>query len=222
MLEEFTQKISEAIFVKVGPEKTGEDQIRLLMSIRENLLTVTKRQDEITLVVDRSECIVKYLKEQDIVVPNIGEILAASKVLWEKIMREAPQVQAKISPLMSNTAPRSEQTSLYEAKVIAHRGQNQDLFYSLRVSWFHSTCLMLPTSYTRKSRIIVTRWFMLLKFLRLRMKFETIKVMAEVVDLLKEYRQLWSCIKILKASLIIIVVSRGRSWSLGSLRTPRR
>ncbi len=59
MLEEFTQKICDAIFVKISPEKSGEDQIRLLMNVRENLLVVEKRKDEISLVVDRSECIVQ-------------------------------------------------------------------------------------------------------------------------------------------------------------------
>ena len=214
MLEEFTQKISEAIFVKVSPEKTGEDQIRLLMSIRENLLTVTKRQDEITLVVDRSECIVKYLKEQDIVVPNIGEILASSKVLWEKIMREAPQVQAKISPLMrQHSAKIRADISAYEAKVIAHREELKKSRFIL----FATGVLVSFDLLDAADKLHQEEQDNCDKMVHVAQIFETeneiqetIKVMAEVVDLLKEYRQLWSCIKNIES---VIDHNRRVTWA---------
>lgn len=82
-LEEFTTKISEAIFVKIKSEGvSGEDQIRQLMSIRENLLVVESKTAEVNLIVDRSYAVVQFLKDQNIVIPNLDQILSTAKVLW--------------------------------------------------------------------------------------------------------------------------------------------
>ena len=70
------------------------------MNVKESLIQAEKASKDTTLLVDRSECIINYLRDQDVTVTSLEEALAAGKAEWEKILREMPQISNKISPMM--------------------------------------------------------------------------------------------------------------------------
>ena len=141
----------------------------------------------------------QFLKEQEITIPNIGEILSASKVLWEKIVREAPQVQAKISPLMrQHSAKIRADIQAYEARVIAHREElkkSRFIFYATGVLVAMDLLDAADKLHAEEQQNCDRMVHVAQIFESENEIQETIAVMAEVVDLLKEYRQLWSVIK---------------------------
>jgi dynein heavy chain len=198
-LEEFTNKISDAIFVKIKTDGSGEDQIRQLMSIRENLLVVESKTSEINLIVDRSEAIVQYLKEKQVVIPNIDVILSTAKVLWEKILREAPQIQNKISPMMRSHASKIRgDIAAYEAHVTAYREElKKSKFIFFVTGPFKSLDLLDAADEMHKTETLNCE-----KMVHIAKIFEStneiaasIAIIADVAEILKEYRALWECVK---------------------------
>lgn len=67
---------------------SSDEQIQVLMRTKEALLLIDTKQVETSLMVDRSECVLKYLVEESIVIGGMEEALQASKILWEKLLRE--------------------------------------------------------------------------------------------------------------------------------------
>ena len=100
-LVKFTTDTSASIFVRVRDDSwSNEEQIRVLMNVKEALIRVQKAAENTTLLVDRSECVISYLKEQEINVSAQESALATGKMEWEKISREMPQILNKINPMM--------------------------------------------------------------------------------------------------------------------------
>jgi hypothetical protein len=62
------------------------------MRIKESLMIFEEKEAEMSLLVDRSECLLGYLVDENITIGGTDEVLSQSRFLWEKIMREAPQV----------------------------------------------------------------------------------------------------------------------------------
>jgi hypothetical protein len=72
--------------------RTNEQHIKVLMSVKEALLEVEENSENITLLVDRSDCIIKFLNDQNVSIPGLEEALRVGRAAWEKILRESPQV----------------------------------------------------------------------------------------------------------------------------------
>jgi dynein heavy chain len=68
-LKRFTQDISSNIFVRVKDDSwSSEEQIRVLMNVKEALLRAESQSSEINILIDRSDCVVQFLAEQDVVI----------------------------------------------------------------------------------------------------------------------------------------------------------
>ena len=67
---------------------SSDEQIQVLMRTKEALLLIETKNVETSLMVDRSDCVLKYLMEESIVIGGLEEALQASKYLWEKLLRE--------------------------------------------------------------------------------------------------------------------------------------
>ena len=147
-LEEFTKEISDAIFVKFKDESwSGEQQIRVLMNVKENLLLIESRQVELKLLVDRSEAIVQYLRESDVVIPNLDQMLLNGKMMLEKILREAPQIHNKISPMMrAHSSKIRADLQGYESHVVAYKEELVNGAFKLFVTGPHRALDLLDAA----------------------------------------------------------------------------
>jgi dynein heavy chain len=130
-LQRFTQEISSSIFVRVKDESwSSEEQIRVLMNVKEALLRADTQAKDINLLVDRAECVLAFMNEQEVPIPGLEEALAAGKSLWERIVRESNQVLSKIAPIMRAHAGKIRGDILsYEAHVLAYKEELQNAEY---------------------------------------------------------------------------------------------
>jgi dynein heavy chain len=98
---DFCEEVGERIFVKIKDDGwTAEDQIRVLMSVKEMLLTVEARSTEISFTVDLCSCVLTYLQEQAVELEGISTALTSGKTAWAKILRDAPNILSRVSPMM--------------------------------------------------------------------------------------------------------------------------
>lgn len=122
-LRKFTEEMSKTVLVRVKDDGwSSDEQIQMLMKIKEALLLVESKTEETTLMVDRCECIINYLVENNILLGSLEESLHSSKYLWEKILREAPHIQNKIAPMMrSHNSKIKTDIQSYEAHIQAYK-----------------------------------------------------------------------------------------------------
>jgi len=115
----FTKELSDGILVRVKDDSwTIEEQIRVLVHVKEHLLRMEEETNDTNLLVDRCEAIIQYLKDQGIPVDGYEDKLAIGRAAWEKILREAPQVQSRIAPIMrAHAAKIRADIQSYEAHV---------------------------------------------------------------------------------------------------------
>lgn len=100
-LQKYTEEMAKTVLARVRDDGwSSDEQVQALMKIKEALLLIESKAEATTLAVDRCECIINFLLEKNIVLGGLEENLHTSKYLWEKILREAPQIQNKISPMM--------------------------------------------------------------------------------------------------------------------------
>ena len=130
-LQRFTQEISSSIFVRVKDESwSSEEQIRVLMNVKEALLRADTQAKDINLLVDRAECVLMFLNEQEVPISGSEDALASGKALWERIVRESNQVLSKIAPIMRAHAGKIRGDILsYEAHVLAYKEELQNAEY---------------------------------------------------------------------------------------------
>ncbi|GMH98843.1 hypothetical protein TrLO_g14194 [Triparma laevis f. longispina] len=121
-LLEFSRKTSEGIQAKVKDETwTNEQSVNSLVSVKEHLNLIEERQEEINLVMDRSSSILAYLKAQGV---NIGPMevqLKKARSTWETTIKEVPQTQIKIAPLVKAQGSKMRgDIEIYEKGVFAY------------------------------------------------------------------------------------------------------
>jgi len=74
-LQEFTDLMSKNVLVRVRDDSwSSEEQIQVLMRIKESLMIIESRADATSLLVDRSECILNYLLEENIMINGLDEV----------------------------------------------------------------------------------------------------------------------------------------------------
>ena len=121
-LLEFSRKTSEGISAKVKDESwSNEQSVNSLVSVKEHLNLIEERQEEINLVMDRSSSILAYLKNQGV---NIGPMevqLKKARNTWETTIKEVPQTQVKIAPLVKAQGSKMRgDIEIYEKGVFAY------------------------------------------------------------------------------------------------------
>lgn len=100
-LQVFLENVSKTVLVRVRDDSwSSDEQIQVLMRIKEALMLIESKFEETNLLVDRCECIITYLTNENMILGSLEESLFNSKYLWEKVSREAPVIQNKIAPMM--------------------------------------------------------------------------------------------------------------------------
>ncbi len=196
-LEKFTTATSKAIFVRVRDDSwSNEEQIRVLMNVKESLIRAQNAAEETTLLVDRSECIISYLKEQDVTVTGLENSLAAGKAEWAKITREMPVILNKISPMMRAHGGKIRNDIVnYEAHVKKYLEQVQNGDYIIYATGSSKSMLLLDAAdEAHQAQITVME-----KMKHIANVFECLADMdapsatiSEVGDLLKDFRTFWN------------------------------
>eukprot|EP01033_Poteriospumella_lacustris_P003465 gene3469-2562_t len=124
-LSNFLENVSKTVLVRVRDDSwSSDEQIQVLMKIKEALMLIEAKLDEINLLVDRSECVIQFFQSENMLLDTLEESLYASKYLWEKVAREAPVIQTKIAPMMrSHNSKIKNDIQSYEARVNAYKAE---------------------------------------------------------------------------------------------------
>jgi dynein heavy chain len=124
-LHSFLENVSKTVLVRVRDDSwSSDEQIQVLMRIKEALMLIEAKYEEINLLVDRSECVIHLFQSENLLLDTLEESLFASKYLWEKVAREAPVIQTKIAPMMrSHNSKIKNDIQSYEARVNAYKGE---------------------------------------------------------------------------------------------------
>ena len=61
---------------------SSEEQIRVLMNVKEALLRADTQAKDINLLVDRAECVLAFLNEQEVTISGLEDALASGKTSW--------------------------------------------------------------------------------------------------------------------------------------------
>eukprot|EP01031_Cornospumella_fuschlensis_P049356 gene49356-60418_t len=126
-LHKFVDEMSKIVLTRIKNDSwSSDEQIQVLMKIKEALLLIESKTEATTLLVERSECTLKHLVEESIAIPGLEETLYNAKYLWEKILKEAPQIQSKIAPMMrSHNSKIKNDIVSYEAHITAFKAELQ-------------------------------------------------------------------------------------------------
>jgi dynein heavy chain len=118
-LKRFTKKVNEGLSQPLDGEGwTAERRLNALISIKEDLLEVEMRMDEINYMIDRLNAILGFLKSQGANLSQLHTQLEASVVQWGEVLRKIPIVVAKIAPLVKSQKARTGAAiEAYEAQV---------------------------------------------------------------------------------------------------------
>ncbi len=195
-LAQFTDEMSRTVLVKLKDDSwSSDEQIQVLMKIKEALITIENKTEEITLKVDRSESLINYLLEENVVLGALEESLHQSKYLWEKILRESPQIQNKIAPMMRshNSKIKSDIVS-YEHQITSYKSQlTKADFYLYATGYARSIQLIEEAQrFHREEQEACAKMTHVANiFDCLREMDNTNKAMREVEDLLSDFKFLW-------------------------------
>lgn len=198
-LQKFAEELSSSIFVRVKDDSwSGEQQIRVLMAVKEALLRVESHSAETTLLVDRSECVITFLREQGVVITGLEEALSAGKVAWEKILRDSPQIQNKISPMMRAHSGKVRADILaYEQHVSAFKGElDKADFFHYKTGPVRAKDLLDQAETMLQQQKIVAE-----KMLHVAKVFECAgdmrganSILTDISDFIKEFKLMWDTV----------------------------
>jgi dynein heavy chain len=214
-LGKFTEDLINSIFVRVKDDSwSNEQHIKVLMSVKEALLRAEDASVETTLLVDRSECIVNFLKEQDVVLPGLEDALSTGKTAWEKILREAPQILNKITPMMrSHSSKIRGDVAAYEAHVTNYKKELGDAeFYLYITGPLVAADLLDSAEDNHKEQIgVCDKMVHIANVFDCRKDMDaSVEIIAQVGVIIKEFRVLWECV--LKV-ITVIEESKTISWA---------
>lgn len=215
-LQQFTEQISKSVLVRVRDDSwTTEEQIQVLMRVKESLLIIESRTEETTLIADRSNCIIHYLMGENIMLDGLEESLNTSKFLWEKILREAPQIQNKIAPMMRVHSSKIKQDiQNYEARIKGYKLElTKAEFYFYKTGAVKAMQLIDAAILHHKEEQQTcdkmkhtSNVFDLLKDME-----TSLKQMVEIGEMLNEFKLLWEAnVKVMS----VIEETRKIMWSV--------
>lgn len=214
-LQQFTQQLSEGIFVRVKDDSwTSEEQIRVLVKVKESLILMEEKTAETNLLVCRCEAIIEYLNEQDVDLNRLDDYLAMGKTAWEKILREAPQVLTKIAPMMrSHSTKIRNDIQGYETHVQAYKDEVCKSDFRLYTTGPERSKVLLDAADKVQAQERKTCQLMM----HIANIFDCQKEMSvadgvvkEVDELLQDFRALWECTDKVQKS---IEEAKNTSWA---------
>jgi dynein heavy chain, axonemal len=94
-------ELSKVLFVKLNEDTwSAEDHIRVLISVKEAIVRVENNKEEIQLILDRSECCLRFFQGRDMPFSSLEDEIISSKRLWERIKVEAPPLLSRTTTMM--------------------------------------------------------------------------------------------------------------------------
>lgn len=214
-LQVLTEEVSRNVLVRVKDDSwSNEEQIQVLMRVKESLLRVEAVADETTLLVERSECVLKYLVDENIMVGNLEEVLNASKFLWEKILREAPHIQTKIAPMMRTHSNKIKQDiQSYEHRIKAYKVELSKAEYYTYATGTKKALELLEGA----ERVHKIEAHTCDKMMHIATIFEcakemevSIRLMGQISELLADFKVLWEVNQKVAA---VVEDSRKMTWA---------
>eukprot|EP01035_Chromulina_nebulosa_P019235 gene19235-25086_t len=195
-LKKFSDEISKALFVKVKDEHWSLDEhIKVLMNVKEAISRAEGKQESTLLLIERSECILRYLKDIDRSMPALEEDLSTGKRVWDKIKREVGQISSKITPMMRGHVGKiRSDVQNYEARVKLYKEQilEKDFFIYATGSKRAIDSLDLADiahkeqSHDCEKMMLIAKAFDVTKEIH-----SSQSVINEVSDILRDFRLLW-------------------------------
>ena len=117
------------------------------MAVKEHLTLIEEREEEINLIMDRSNSILAYLKAQGV---NIGPMevqLKKARNTWEQTLKEVPETQTKIAPLVKQQGNQMRgDIQTYEAGVLAYLQEVSEAPFKVFSTGAGSANLLLETA----------------------------------------------------------------------------
>lgn len=195
-LQKFTEEMSKTVLVKLKDDTwSSDEQIQVLMKIKEALLEIESQAEHITFLVDRAECVINYLLEENVVLGAHEESLHNSKYLWDKIHREAPHIQSKIAPMMrSHNSKIKGDILTYEAQIMAYKNQlTKSEFYLYATGTSKAIELIeAAQAYHKEEQGACSKMSHIARIFDCTKEMEnTNKTMREIEDLLTDFKMLW-------------------------------
>jgi len=199
-LLEFTRKTNEGVQAKVRDESWSDEQaVNSLVAVKEHLNLVAERQEEINLVMDRSSAILAYLRAQGV---NIGPMevqLKKARSTWESTIKEVPETQSKIAPLVKAQGSRMRgDIQTYEASVLAYLQEVSEAPFKLFSTGANSAVMLLEQA-TETHEREKTRCT---EMLHLANMFDCPRDMARsqdmihsISDMIGQFQELWGTAK---------------------------
>jgi dynein heavy chain len=199
MLNSMSKETGEAIFVRLKDESwTLDEQIRVLVTVKGRLQVVDKRSPEISLLIARCEALLRYLRIEGHNVDTLFTNLSGGTSAWEKIVREAPQIQNRIIPLMRAQLPK------IRADVHAIEGRLQAYLKGLGSAAFRTyntgvgkaiDLLDKADAICVKERQSISRLVHITSIFDCeRETLNSKNILTEIEELLRDFRHLWVCI----------------------------
>eukprot|EP01038_Epipyxis_sp_PR26KG_P005447 gene5447-7540_t len=196
-LQKLSEDLGKVLFVRAKDESwSADEQIQTLIRIKEALVVVESKAEQTNILADRSLCIIRYLAEENIVINGLEDQLNASKFLWEKILREAPQIQNKISPMMRSHANKIKSDIIsYESHIKNYKVElMKNEFYLYITGTAKSISLIETADRNYKSECATYE-----KMLHIATIFEinkemetTTKMIDDIKDILIDFKTLWN------------------------------
>eukprot|EP01032_Pedospumella_encystans_P015170 gene15170-17374_t len=214
-LQEFTDQMSKNVLVRVRDDSwSSEEQINVLMRIKESLMIIESKADATTLLVDRSECILNYLLEESIMISGLDEILAGSKFLWEKILREAPHIQNKIAPMMrAHSSKIKSDIIAYEAHLKDYKATLSKAEFYLYATGTRRAVELLDAAEVSlaKERAVCNKMAHIANVFECTKEMDTsLRLMGEVSDLINDFNVLW---EVHQRVMMVIEDARKIAWA---------
>jgi len=105
-----------------GDGWSEERKLNALIAVKEHLLQVEVRQDEVNYAIDRLHATLEFLKKQGASLSQLHHQLEATVLQWAEVLKKIPLIIAKIAPLVKAQAARTKaQVAEYAAAVEEYR-----------------------------------------------------------------------------------------------------
>lgn len=198
-LNSVSKETGDAIFVRLKDESwTLDEQIRVLVTVKGRLQVVDKKAPEMSLLIARSEALLRFIRTAGINVDLLSANLSEGTAAWEKIVREAPQIQNRIVPLMRAQLPK------IRADILANEGRLQAYLKGLGSALFRTfttgvgkaiDLLDKADAVCVKERQNISRLVHIAAIFDCeRDTLNSKNILTETEELLRDFRQLWVCI----------------------------
>jgi len=144
----------------------------------------------------------------------ILQILAGSKFLWEKILREAPHIQTKIAPMMrAHSSKIKSDIIAYEAHLKEYKAAlGKAEFYLYATGTRRATELLDAAEATLlKERAVCDKMAHIANVFECIKEMDTsLRLMGEVSDLINDFKMLW---EVFQRVVLVMEEARKISWA---------